>query len=249
MTITSVPHVFFNIPFVLCLLHFRPIDIQTSDVGPGVSSHEQMSQLRMAEYFMINNLEHQSRFHYAPNDSSSHVVERVMRSLNECLGDVKAILVPSTSILDSEGKLRMTELTNEEIQRIRKEDQAKISKKCAEEVKKRFDGKSCMGTSIHTTTPWYQDFQNFFFDEFYMSKCASASSKSILELCAGKGYYEFVKNFFEDHYLLYDNGFEGILSCGWSGTSVTRVPPPVPDYSFIVEFHYALPTDISSGYI
>ncbi|CAH3166202.1 unnamed protein product, partial [Porites evermanni] len=250
----------------------RPLDIQSSDAGPGVSTHEQMSQLRMAEYFMINNLDLQCRLHYAPYDSSTHIVERVMRSLNECLGDGRAIPVPSTSLVDSEGKFKMTALTNEEIQRIHKEDQVRISKDCAEQVKKRFNGKSCMGTSIHANTPWYQEYQCFFFDEWYMTKCASASSKSVLEQCAGKEYYKFVKNFFEDHYMLYDNGFEGIrsgcqekqgvlcdfhkytekkdvLACVWSGIPVTRVQPPVPDCSFTDVFHYALPNDISCGNI
>lgn len=257
----------FNFP-----LHFRPLDIQSSDAGPGVSTHEQMSQLRMAEYFMINNLDLQCRLHYAPYDSSTHIVERVMRSLNECLGDGRAIPVPSTSLVDSEGKFKMTALTNEEIQRIHKEDQVRISKDCAEQVKKRFNGKSCMGTSIHANTPWYQEYQCFFFDEWYMTKCASASSKSVLEQCAGKEYYKFVKNFFEDHYMLYDNGFEEIrsgcqekqgvlcdfhkytekkdvLACVWSGIPVTRVQPPVPDCSFTDVFHYALPNDISCGNI
>ena len=44
----------------------RPIDIQTKDAGPGVSSHERMTQFRMVESFMINDLDMQCRFHYAP---------------------------------------------------------------------------------------------------------------------------------------------------------------------------------------
>ena len=51
----------------------RPIDIQTTDAGPGVSSHERMMQVGMAEYFMLNSLDLQATFHYAPHDSSSHI--------------------------------------------------------------------------------------------------------------------------------------------------------------------------------
>ena len=47
-----------------------------------------------------------------------------------------------------------------------------------------------MGTSIHAMTPWFDDYQKFFFDEKYMVKCA------------GKGYYKFVKEFFDDHYFV-----------------------------------------------
>ena len=60
------------------LLYPRPIDIQTSDAGPGVSSHEKLVQIRMAEYFQVFNLDLQARIHYAPNDSQSHIAEQVM---------------------------------------------------------------------------------------------------------------------------------------------------------------------------
>jgi hypothetical protein len=79
--VTCIRLHYFCINFAF-FLFFRPVDIQTSDAGPGVSSHEQMTQIRMAEYFMINYLDLQSRFHYGPGDSKSHIVEQVMRSLN-----------------------------------------------------------------------------------------------------------------------------------------------------------------------
>ena len=105
-----------------------------------------------------------------------------------------------------------------------------------------------------------------------MVKCAGATSSAMLEKCAGKGYYKFVKEFFDDHYFVCDNGFEGIRSgCGtkngsichfhasienskvllngWSGMVVERVQPPVPDYSCEGDFHYVHPDAISSGEI
>ncbi len=251
-------------------LFFRPVDIQTSDAGPGVSSHEQMTQIRMAEYFMISYLDLQSRFHYGPGDSKSHIVEQVMRSLNECLGDGRTIPVSSATFIDDKGQFKMTELSNDELQRMQNEEEAKIAKRCAEQIKKRFQGKKCMGTSIHAFNPIYEQYQNFFFDEMYMAKCASANSVSVLNNCAGQAYFKFVKEFFDVHYLLYDNGFEGIrngciakngkactyhlslenadqLSNGWSGVPLNRVPPPVPDYSED-EFHYVKPVfNTSSG--
>lgn len=33
------------------IISYRPIDIQTTDAGPGVSTNEKMSQLRLAEWF------------------------------------------------------------------------------------------------------------------------------------------------------------------------------------------------------
>ena len=72
----------------------RPLDIQTSDAGPGMSFNEKLIQIRMAEYFQVFNLDLQARIHYAPNDSRSHIAEQVMRSLNEATGDCRSIPVP-----------------------------------------------------------------------------------------------------------------------------------------------------------
>ena len=41
----------------------KAIDIQSSDAGPDVSSHERINQIRLAELFQINNLDLQVRVH------------------------------------------------------------------------------------------------------------------------------------------------------------------------------------------
>ncbi len=41
------------------------------DAGPGVSTHERMTQIRLAESFMFNGLDLQCRFHYAPGTAKS----------------------------------------------------------------------------------------------------------------------------------------------------------------------------------
>jgi len=64
-----------------------------------------------------------------------------MRCLNECLGDGRSMPVPHTSIVDDDGKFRLTELNNDNLQRLQNEEEKKIAKDCAEEVKKRFQGK------------------------------------------------------------------------------------------------------------
>ena len=194
-----------------------------------------------------------------------------MRSLNECLGDGRSVKVPTASLLDEHDKLKLTQLNQDELQRLQEEAQVEIAKKCALEIKSRFHGKGCMGTSIHATVPFYESSKKFFFDEEFMLKCAiNANSASLLETCAGKAYFLFVSKFFVDHYILYDNGFEGIRnSCvneegkactfhechenkqilhnGWSGVPVTRVHPPIPDYSCEQDFHYLSPDQISRG--
>jgi hypothetical protein len=135
----------------------------------------------MSEYFMLNCLDLQSRFHDAPGDSSSHIAEKVMRSLNECLGDGRSVKVPTASLLDQHDKLKLTQLNRDELQRLQEEAEVEIAKKCALEIKSRFDGKGCMGTSIHATVPFYESSKKFFFDEEFMLKCANANSATILE--------------------------------------------------------------------
>ena len=44
----------------------KATEAQTSDAGPGVSCHEQITQIRLAEAFQIRNLDLQARIHYAP---------------------------------------------------------------------------------------------------------------------------------------------------------------------------------------
>ena len=44
----------------------RSIDIQTTDAGPGVGTSEKLVKVRLAETFIINDLDLQVRFHYAP---------------------------------------------------------------------------------------------------------------------------------------------------------------------------------------
>ena len=224
----------------------------------------------MTEYFCINDLDLQSRFHYAPQDSSMHVAEKVMRSLNECLGDGRAIPVNyEKSIFEHMETEGLSELSNDEIERMQQEKEILAAKECAENVEKRFDGKSCMGTSIHARQPWYSNERKFFFDEQFLLKCAHASSATVLEQCAGKGYFNFLSKFFEEHYVLYNNGFEGIrngcatadkqcsfhknvanqgvLKDGWRGTQIQRIEPPVPDYSRKDGFHYTTPEPVVCG--
>ncbi len=183
-----------------------------------------------------------------------------MRSLNECLGDGRAIPVQydtDSSVLDS-----LKQGTRDELAKAQQERAANAAVKCAEHVSLRFNGKPCMGTSIHSRIPSFKKHLNFFFDEEYMLNCCTnASSPTNLEKCAGVGYFRFVQKFFSDHFYLYGNGCEGIrngcteqkrkmcefhrnienealLLNGWRGKSVKRVLAPVPDYSENAEFHY-----------
>ena len=55
----------------------RAIEVQTSEAGPGVSCHERITQIRLAESFQIHNLDLQARVHFAPNDSGATLLKRL----------------------------------------------------------------------------------------------------------------------------------------------------------------------------
>ena len=116
------------------LLYPRPIDIQTRDAGPGVSFHEKLVQIRMAEYFQVFNLDLQARIHYAPNDSRSHIAEQVMRSLNEATGDGRYIPVPKVPLFGGLNQDEVLSLTQDEFNALESKRQEEISKPCAEEI-------------------------------------------------------------------------------------------------------------------
>lgn len=239
-------------------MYTRPIDIQTSDAGPGVSSHEKLVQIRMAEYFQVFNLDLQARIHYAPNDSRSHIAEQVMRSLNEATGDGRSIPIPKVPLFDGLNQDEVLSLSQDEFNEMESRRQDEIAKLCAQEIERRYRGKRCLGTTIHSRTPSYCQSANFFFDDFYMKKVHD-SSQAKQSSCAGSAYYLKQLKFVRDHYLIHDGAIEGIrngcfdgksmcdvhkstLGCSWREPPVKRVPEPVPCYNVDRPgFHYTNP--------
>ena len=237
----------------------RPVDIQTSDAGPGVGTSEKLVRIRNAEYFLINDLDMQCRFHYAPADSKMHSVERIMSTLNEAAGDGTFIDVKRPSFYQEIGEERLLQMSIDDFKDFEKERNNSIAEDCAQEVCDRYQGVRCMGTTIKACTP--NNECRLFFDEKYMKKCSSASSTNMLESLPGSHYYQRIAKFVEDHYIIYDNGIEGIKDackvnpCQYHpdpevmDNSIERVPGPVPDYSNSEEFSYLNPQDLKSGNI
>lgn len=237
----------------------RPVDIQTSDAGPGVGTSERLVRIRNAEYFLINDLDMQCRFHYAPRDSKMHCVERVMSVLNEAAGDGTAIEINRPTLFQEIGEECLLQMSLEEFKDFEANRNNRIAQDCAQEVCARYQGVKCMGTTIKACTPNYES--SFFFDEIFMKKCSAASSTSMLESLPGSNYYQRMKAFVEDHYIIYDNGMEGIKDACKSNPCryhsepqvmdkyIQRVPAPVPDYSNNDQFSYLTPQDIQTGNI
>jgi hypothetical protein len=158
----------------------RSIDIQTTDARPGVGTSEKLVKVCMAEMFIINDLDVQARFHYAPRDSKTHVVECVMSRLNDALGDGSFIPINKDNILEELGpeKLLLLEKTKlaEKIEMTNKE----AAHSCADKVCQKYVGVPCMGSTLHPYVADVRDpYQNFFFDEKYAKKCSQATSTRV----------------------------------------------------------------------
>jgi hypothetical protein len=200
----------------------------------------------MAEYFQVFNLHLQARLHYAPNDSRSHIAEQVMRSLNEATGDGRSISIPNVPIFEGMDQEQVCSLTQDEFNALEAKRQEDIAKQCAQDVMRCYEGKKCLGTTIHSRCPSYKESDNFFFDDKYMKKVHD-SSPGMQSSCAGSFYYFQQLKFIEKHYIVFDGGIQGIrngckegekmcsvhqniLGCKWRGPQVRRVPEPVPLY-------------------
>jgi hypothetical protein len=196
-----------------------------------------------------------------------------MRSLNECLGDGRSIPIEyaKDGFLSDINETCLHEPSKDEIIRVEREIAESAAKRCANEVSKRYEGKLCMGTSIHSRTPAYLEHHQFFFDEEFMAKCLNASSSSIVEQCAGSAYFRFVQSFFASHFYVYDNGCEGIrngcteggsqmcyyhkktesteqIHDHWRCKPISRIIPPIPYYSDTEDgFHYCTPKQVAEG--
>ena len=212
----------------------------------------------MAEYFQVFNLDLQARFHYAPNDSRSHIAEQVMRSLNEATGDGRSIPIPNVPIFEGMNEEQICSLTQDEFNALEAKRQEDIAKQCAKNVMRRYEGKKCLGTTIHSRCPSYKESDNFFFDDTYMKKVHDCSP-GMQSSCAGSANYFQQLTFVEKHYKVFDGGIEAIrngckegeemcnvhqniLGCQWRGPPIRRVPAPVPLYEKeSPNFHYENP--------
>ena len=210
---------------------YRPCDIQTTDAGPGVGVSEKMVQLRLVENFLINDLDFQCRMHYAPRDSKSHPVERVMASLNDAVGDGRFIDLHVKSLTEAYAEEELLNMTSEQVKEAEKRFCQQASSECAEKLAARYEGTSCMGTSIHAHVPDQDSlYTQFFYDEEDMLRWHRATPRQKAS-CPGSHYYTFLVNTFENNFIKYDNGVEGIRVDGdfRCPGGVERLPPPVPD--------------------
>ena len=233
-----------------CLIpKHRPIDIQTTDAGPGVGTSEKLVRVRMAEMFQLFDLDLQARMHYAPRDSKTHIVESVMSRLNDAAGDGTYIPVEKKTLMEELGPNKLAKLEKETMLAKQEKLNKEAADLCAKRVSEKYEGVPCMGTTIHSTFPAENaPYHCFFFDESYAKQCTQASSVKKLDSLPGSAYYKKIQNFINTHYHIYDNGIEGIrlddnFRCG---EQLARVQAPVPFINENGDLHYKYADEIST---
>lgn len=210
---------------------YRPCDVQTSDAGPGVGTSEMIVRLRMVEHFMLNDLDFHCRMHYAPRDSKSHPVERVMASLNEAVGDGRFISPCLTTLKEAYSEEELFQMNSEKVKQAEELLYQKAAVGCAQQVAARYEGTSCMKTSIHAQAADPNDtYSQFWYDQEDMLTWHKSTTRQ-KQSVPGSNYYQFLQDTFSEHYVKYDNGVEGIRKQGnfRCPVEIKRVPPPVPD--------------------
>ena len=186
-------------------------------------------RIRLTEQFLLNDLDLQARFHYAPRDSKAHKVEQVMSALNDACGYGRFIPIPQSSLLDTVGETRLLAMSAAEIADMNEMQQKEVGIHCAEQVATRYEGARCMGTIIHATIPDSRPYMQLFFDENYMKHVHETKSVKKRAQCPGQGYYNLLLSKQKDIYTHYQNGIEDIRQHG-----PFRCPhesdPPVPNH-------------------
>jgi hypothetical protein len=125
---------------------------------------------------------------------------------------------------------------------------------CAKAIATRYEGTSCMKTSIHAQAADPDNiYGQFYYDEQDMIKWHKSTTRQ-KQLAAGSNYYNFLLEKYEEHYITYDNGVEGIRLHGEfrCPTPIARVPPPVPDLSMTKSdntWHYHTLTTMPREYL
>ena len=229
-----------------------------------------MTQIRLAEAFQIYNLDLQCRLHYAPGDSRVHIAERVMRSLNKHAREGHTIPIRSIPLTNLVSAGEILAMNQDEIDKLAEQKEEKEAYQCAKSVASLYQGKPCMGTSIHARVPnsccW-----DFLIMSIWLNVVWQSSSQKALDACAGSAYFKYQQEFFSGHYLVYDGCVEGIRNAcqkkgkkchfhelientkqlaadRWRDLPVERLDTPVPDYDEkSPNFHYCSPQQIESG--
>ena len=124
-----------------------------TDAGSGVRTKEKLTQNRLAEAFQVLNLDLQGRLHYAPGDSRVHIAEKMMRSLNEHARAEHTIPIPSVPLTSLVSPGELMAMCKNEMKDLTDRKEKQEAEGCSESVASLYDGKSCMGTSIHARVP------------------------------------------------------------------------------------------------
>ena len=96
-----------------------------------MGSHEGIVRIRMVETFQLYNLGLQAWVHYAPDDSPSHITEKVMRSLSEHARDGKTVKLPEIPLTELEDNGIFWNISQYQIDTLAKMQEKLVSEMCA----------------------------------------------------------------------------------------------------------------------
>ena len=177
----------------------KPIDLQSTDSGAGVGTQQHMVQFRMAETFMLYNLQYQARFSFAGGDSKSHIAEKPMRHLNEATTDGNDISINEEPIFNDVSEIKLLTMSQEEIKGYLDERKETAAYKYAESLSTRYDKYPCMGGYIQSHVPPKEEWKRLYYDEDYVKAFLNAPA-SRKKLCPGSAYMQFVTEFYDTHF-------------------------------------------------
>ena len=173
-----------------------------------------------------------------------------MASLNEAVGDGRFISPDVRSLRDVYSSEQLFAMSPDEIACAEKLLQEEAADRCAAELSRRYAGKSCLTTTIHSRVPNKKDpANNFYFDEVYMCQWHKATPRQKKD-CPGSSYYSFINECFDKYFIKFDNGVEGIRQEGQfrCPLEVKRLPPPVPFKASDDTIHYYSLVDLPEQY-
>ena len=99
-----------------------------------------------------------------------------MRSLNEHVGTGHTIPIPSVPLTSLVLPGELMAMSKNETKDLTDRKEKQEAEECSKSVASLYDGKPCVGTSIHARVPNSCFCDGFFIDHEYMFKCNSADA-------------------------------------------------------------------------
>ena len=235
----------------LGLPKYRPVIIDLTDAGPGVGINNKEVYYRIGNEILICGYDYYARIHLAPGDSSQNEVERLQSSVGDAIADGGYINWEHRKQfggLSDEEVLKMNpaELGSYEVERMQYN-----AFTTADEITSRIDGNVAPNGYLKAyCSPKKSDL--FFWDTEFL--CGYIDKK--VKDAPGYNFYNYIEQVVMDKHCRIGQKSLEFIKCPLEsertgdicsfclenpvqeGCQVSRVPEPVPDYSYVDKFKY-----------